>query len=198
MNYLDKGKLGTYWANTSSNSLVEKLIREGDPDVKITMEDLLQGRTFYTEIDEQIVFDQLDYRMGAVWSMLLASGYLKIESYEMEAVSGKAEYGLKLTNMEVRRMFEQMIEGWFKDYTRDYNIFVKALLLGDIEAMNTYMNRVALATFSSFDTGKKPSEETEPERFYHGFVLGLMVDLADSYVITSNRESGFGRYDIVL
>ena len=198
LNYLDKGKLGTYWANTSSNSLVEKLIREGDPDVKITMEDLLQGRTFYTEIDEQIVFDQLDYRMGAVWSMLLASGYLKIESYEMEAVSGKAEYGLKLTNMEVRRMFEQMIEGWFKDYTRDYNIFVKALLLGDIEAMNTYMNRVALATFSSFDTGKKPSEETEPERFYHGFVLGLMVDLADSYVITSNRESGFGRYDIVL
>lgn len=198
LNYLDKGRLGTYWANTSSNSLVGKLIREGDPDVKITMEDLLQGKTFCTEIDEQIVFDQLDYKMGAVWSMLLAGGYLKVESYEIDAASGKAQYDLKLTNMEVRRMFEQMIEGWFKEYTGDYNIFIKALLLGDIDAMNTYMNRVALATFSSFDGGKKLSEGAEPERFYHGFVLGLMVDLAECYVITSNRESGFGRYDIMM
>ena len=198
LNYLDKGRLGTYWANTSSNSLVGKLIREGDPDVKMTMEDLLQGKIFYTEIDEQIVFDQLDYKIGAVWSMLLASGYLKVESYDMDAVTGKARYGLKLTNMEVRRMFEQMIEGWFKEYTGDYNIFIKALLLGDIDAMNTYMNRVALATFSCFDAGNKPSKDAEPERFYHGFVLGLMVDLADRYIITSNRESGFGRYDILL
>lgn len=150
------------------------------------------------------MFDQLDYKMGAVWSMLLASGYLKVESYEIDAASGKAQYGLKLTNMEARRMFEQMIDGWFKEYTGDYNIFIKALLLGDIDAMNTYMNRVALATFSSFDTGKKPSEEAEPERFYHGFVLGLMVDLADCYVITSNREERkascacLGRYDIML
>lgn len=198
LNYLDKGSLSTYWANTSSNSLVGKLIREGNPDVKMTMEDLLQGKIFCTEIDEQIVFDQLDYKIGAVWSMLLASGYLKVESYEIDAATGKARYGLKLTNMEVRRMFEQMIEGWFKEYTGDYNVFIKALLLGDIDAMNTYMNRVALATFSCFDAGKKPSEEAEPERFYHGFVLGLMVDLADRYAITSNRESGFGRYDILL
>ena len=198
LNYLDKGRLGTYWANTSSNSLAGKLIREGNPEIKITMEDLLQGKTFCTEIDEQIVFDQLDYKKGAVWSMLLASGYLKVESYEIDAASGKARYSLKLTNMEVRRMFEQMIEGWFMEYTSDYNTFVKALLLGDIDAMNTYMNRVALATFSCFDAGKNPSKEAEPERFYHGFVLGLMVDLADCYVITSNRESGFGRYDIML
>ncbi len=197
LNYLKTGSLGTYWANTSSNNLVGKLIREGGPDVKITMEDLLRGRTFCTEIDEQIVFEQLDYKMGAVWSMLLASGYLKVESYEIDAASGKALYGLKLTNMEVRRMFEQMIEGWFREYTGDYNVFIKALLLGDVDAMNIYMNRVALATFSSFDGGKK-SSENEPERFYHGFVLGLMVDLADCYAITSNRESGFGRYDIML
>lgn len=198
INYLDKGRIGIYWANTSSNSLIGKLVREGIPEVKITMEDLLQGGTFYTEIDEQIVFNQLDYRLGAVWSLLLASGYLKVESYEIEEDSAKERYGLRLTNREVRRMFEQMIEGWFKEYTRDYNTFIKALLLGDIDAMNTYMNRVALATFSFFDAGRKPSEEAEPERFYHGFVLGLMVDLADSYVITSNRESGFGRYDIML
>ena len=95
-------------------------------------------------------------------------------------------------------MFERMIEGWFRDYTPHYNTFIKALLLGDLDAMNLYMNRVALATFSSFDAGVKPSEEAEPEKFYHGFVLGLMVDLADQYIITSNRESGFGRYDIQM
>ncbi len=198
LNYLKTGELAAYWANTSSNSLVGKLIREGSPDVKMTMEHLLQGGTFYTEIDEQIVFDQLDYSQSAIWSLLLASGYLKVESCEMSPDSERWEYGLKLTNGEVRLMFKKVIDGWFRDYTPHYNTFIKALLLGDIEAMNLYMNRVALATFSNFDAGEKPSKETEPERFYHGFALGLMVDLADRYIITSNRESGFGRYDILL
>ena len=197
LNYLKTGKFAAYWANTSSNSLVGKLIREGSPDVKMTMELLLEGRTFHTEIDEQIVFSQLDYSQSAVWSLLLTSGYLRVESCEMLS-GGRWEYGLKLTNLEVKLMFERMIDGWFRDYTPHYNTFIKALLLGDVDAMNLYMNRVALATFSSFDAGVKPSEEMEPERFYHGFVLGLMVDLADSYIITSNRESGFGRYDVVL
>ena len=79
-----------------------------------------------------------------------------------------------------------------------YNDFIKALLADDKKAMNTYMNRVAFTTFSYFDTGKHPSKESEPERFYHGFILGLMVDLAERYSITSNRESGFGRYDVLL
>ena len=197
LNYLKTGKFAAYWANTSSNSLVGKLIREGSPDVKMTMELLLEGGIFYTEIDEQIVFDQLDYSMSAVWSLLLASGYLRVESHEMLS-GGRWRYGLKLTNREVQLMFERMIEGWFRDYTPHYNTFIKALLLGDIDAMNLYMNRVALATFSSFDAGVKPSEEAEPEKFYHGFALGLMVDLADRYIITSNRESGFGRYDIQM
>lgn len=75
---------------------------------------------------------------------------------------------------------------------------MKALLAGDLEAMNEYMNRVSGETFSFFDTGKRASGKSEPERFYHGFVLGLMVELEDRYVVTSNRESGFGRYDIML
>ena len=91
-----------------------------------------------------------------------------------------------------------MIEGWFKNYAPAYNDFIKALLLGDIDAMNDYMNQVAAETFSNFDTGKKPSVKSQPERFYHGFVLGLMVDLRDRYSVTSNRESGFGRYDVML
>ena len=211
LNYLKTGNLGTYWANTSSNSLVGKLIREGDPDVKITMEDLLQGRTFCTEIDEQIVFDQLDYRMSAVWSMLLASGYLRADSVVFDAESGRQEYNLSLTNREVRSMFEEMIRGWFRDYTPAYNGFVNALLKGNLREMNRYMNRVALSTFSFFDSGNRPSEAKEPERFYnrieetillskfyHGFVLGLLVDLKGQYTVTSNRESGFGRYDVLL
>ena len=195
INFLDKKKFSTYWANTSSNSLVGKLIREGSRDVKVAMEDLLNGGILHTRIDEQIVFSQLDYNEYAIWSLLLASGYLKVEDYTLE--EGIEEYDLKLTNKEVRLMFRSMIEGWFRQYSPAYNDFIKALLLHDKKAMNYYMNKVALATFSSFDTGNKPSE-AEPERFYHGFVLGLMVDLADRYVITSNRESGFGRYDVML
>lgn len=95
-------------------------------------------------------------------------------------------------------MFQNMIEGWFKTYIPAYNDFVKTLLEGDIEAMNDYMNDIALETFRSFDTGVRASNRSQPERFYHGFVLGLMVDFSDRYTIISNRESGFGRYDIML
>ena len=198
LNFLDKKKFTTYWANTSSNSLAGKLIREGEPEIKMIMEDLLRGGTYHTVLDEQIVFNQLDYRASAVWSLLLASGYLKAEHVETNMRNARTEYDLTLTNLEVRMMFEQMIEDWFKEYTPAYSIFLKALLAGDLDAMNEYMNRVAFATFSSFDTGRKSSEKSEPERFYHGFVLGLVVDLADRYLITSNRESGFGRYDVML
>lgn len=196
INYLDKRELTTYWANTSSNGLVGKLIREGSEDVKVIMEDLLEGRNLHTQIDEQIIFNQLDYDNSAIWSLLLASGYLKVEQYGL--VKGRGEYELALTNREVRLMFENMIRGWFVKATPAYNKFIEALLRGDMKEMNAYMNRVALATFSYFDTGNKLSEYTEPERFYHGFVLGLIVELSDRYVITSNRESGFGRYDVML
>lgn len=198
LNYLKTGKLATYWANTSANSLAGKLIREGNPDVKMIMEDLLQGKTYHTVIDEQIVFSQLDYRESAVWSLLLATGYLRAEQVTFNERTGKTEYDLALTNREVRLMFEHMIDDWFMEYTPAYNGFVKALLKGNLWEMNHYMNRVALETFSFFDSGNKPSEKTEPERFYHGFVLGLLVDLRGRYTVTSNRESGFGRYDILL
>ena len=197
INYLDKKQLGTYWANTSSNSLAGKLIKEGSPDVKMVMEELLKGGIFHTIIDEQIVFNQLNRRKGAVWSLFLASGYLKVEHFEINEKSGKPEYDLKLTNMEVRLMFEQMIDDWFAECASHYNNFIKALLAGDVKAMNSYMNKVALATFSYFDTGKAPSE-SEPDKFYHGFVLGLMVELSERYSVISNRESGFGRYDVML
>ncbi len=109
----------------------------------------------------------------------------------------KEEYQLELTNFEVKMMFRSLIRKWFAGTSCGYNDFIKAFLSDDVRAMNAYMNKIAMHTFSYFDTGKNPSEE-EPERFYHGFVLGLMVELTDRYVLTSNRESGFGRYDVML
>ena len=197
VNYLDKKRLMTYWANTSSNSLAEKLIREGSAGVKENFEELLKGKALRLQLDEQVAFNQLATKHNAVWSLLLACGYLKIENYVLEESSGKTWYTLSLTNKEVRIMFETMIKDWFYNSGESYNYFIEAMLRGDLEAMNAYINRVAMATFSYFDTGNSPSAEA-PERFYHGFVLGLIVELAGRYRILSNRESGFGRYDVML
>ena len=198
INFLDTGKLQTFWANSSSNQMADELIRRSSKGIKENFETLLGGGTIQTQIDEQIIYDQLTERESAIWSLFLASGYLKAEKTEWQKDTGQTVYFLSLTNLEVRIMFENMIRGWFADYDSGYNDFVKALLLDDIKAMNLYMNRVALATFSFFDTGRRPSAEKEPERFYHGFVLGLIVELEDRYMISSNRESGFGRYDVIL
>ena len=196
-NYLDKKRLGTYWANTSSNGLISNLIRHGDINIKETMEDLLAGKSLHAEIDEEIIFSQLDARKDAIWSLMLASGYLKVLHSEFTA-DGHFRYELGVTNFETQIMFRDMIRGWFDGRDSHYNDFIKAMLQNDKKAMNHYMNKVALQTFSYFDAGNKPSHEMEPEKFYHGFVLGLMVELKDKYHITSNRESGFGRYDIML
>lgn len=200
LNFLDKGKIGTYWTNTSSNSLVGKLIREGNADIKSDFEELLKGKSILCPIDEQIVYNQLDDNEEAIFSLLLASGYLKVIKYEdLEKIPANRDplYELALTNHEVNRMFLHMVRSWFDREKRSYNEFVKALLAGDKKAMNFYVNRIALQIFSYFDTGRSPSNEA-PERFYHGFVLGLIVDLAEDYVVTSNRESGFGRYDVII
>ena len=151
-----------------------------------------------TKTYSEVIFEQLGRKRGAIWSLLLASGYLKTTRHEMDRRTGKREYFLKITNHESMLMFEEMIESWFAEEDSAYGNFKEALLAGDLDYMNQFMNQVALQSFSSFDSGTKPSENLEPERFYHGFVLGLIVDLAGKYHITSNRESGFGRYDVVM
>lgn len=200
LNYLDKKNVGAYWANSSSNHLVGKLLREGNKNIKQEFEMLLQGKSIEAEIDEQIIYEQLDYDEHAIWSLLLASGYLKVRNVENRASDFEGwnlVYELEITNFEVKIMFRSMVRRWFGNVSSAYNDFIKALLTGDLRAMNTYMNEVAMAIFSYFDTGKNPAR-TEPERFYHGFVLGLLVELSDRYILTSNRESGFGRYDVML
>ncbi len=200
INYLDSRKFTTYWADTSANSLINKLVREANAEIKEQFETLLDGGIIKTDIDEQLVYSQLDGSAETLWSLMLASGYLRVNKYtgySEGVVESRQEYELALTNHEVRIMFEKMIKGWFRTAS-GYGEFVKALLYGDIDAMNEYMNRVSESIFSSFDTAAGNSDRTEPERFYHGFVLGLIVELKDRYVITSNRESGFGRYDVML
>lgn len=196
--YLDSKILKTYWAQTSSNSLVGKLLREGSSETKKDLEDLIEGKAIIKRIDEQIVFNYLDKDENAVWSFLLASGYLKSENVDYRGETREPYHTLRITNIETKATIENLMKGWFAANISDYNSFVKYLLEGDIEAMNHYMNNIALQTFSLFDVAGKPSEYLEPERFYHGFVLGLMVDRREDYVIKSNRESGFGRYDVVM
>ena len=194
INYLDKKQFNVYWANTSGNALISSLLKGANPDIKSEFEELLRGNSVHKVMDEQIVYNQLMQDENAIWSILLASGYLKLEHV---VIYGYTEGDLSLTNGEVKLMFENMVSGWFRVRQYEYNSFLKALLKGDKKAMNAYMNKIALETISYFDAGSHPSQ-AEPERFYHGFVLGMMVDLRERYTITSNRESGFGRYDIVL
>lgn len=197
-NYLKEKKLRAYWAATSSNGLVSRLIRTASVDAKEKMEDLLKGQEIVVNFDEQIVYNQLDQDENAIWSLLLASGYLKADHVEYRGMLNKPWYHLTITNLETESMFENMFAGWFKNQDANYNDFVKAMLKGSLKEMNIYMNDVALTTFSSFDTGRRPSGKTQPERFYHGFVLGLLADLRERYQIRSNRESGYGRYDVML
>ncbi len=196
-----KGRYETYWANTSSNRLVNSLIQRGNSEIKKTMEALLRGNSFLANLDEQIMLNQLVGSTDAVWSLLLATGYLKVLNVRAEKPDddGMMQYTLALTNLEVKKLFHKMIKGWFGDNAQlPYNDFIKALILDDVDSMNEFMNRIALCSFSNFDTAKGVSGNDAPERFYHGFVLGLMVELAGRFRIMSNRESGFGRYDIML
>ncbi len=197
-NYLDKKELRPYWVSTSSNGLVNKLLQTASGEMKTMLESLLEGNRITVNLDEQLAFNQLGQNENAVWSLLLAGGYLKAEHVEYRGITREPWYTLSVTNLETISMFSNMFKGWFERSLSNYNGFLKALLKDDVEAMNYYMNKVAMATFSYFDVGGGRVEDSEPERFYHGFVLGLMADQADVYEIRSNRESGFGRYDVMM
>ena len=198
INFLkERGRFDAYWANTSANRLISNLLQSGSASLKKQFECLLQGRSIGAEIDHQVVFHDMTGNTNAIWSLFVASGYLTGERVQT-GEAGLLVYNLRITNYETRHMFAGMVSRWFKSGGDSYSDFLEALLHDDVEAMEDFLNDVSLRTFSFFDVGKLPGQRQEPERFYHGFVLGLMVDLRDRYVITSNRESGFGRYDIML
>jgi len=198
--FLDVKKLDVYWANTSSNGLVGKLLQTADPDIKNLFEGLMKGEVIRVPVDEQIIFNQLDTNPAAIWSLLLASGYLKVvhtTSFreENEYLTEKI-YTLELTNHEVYLMFNEMVRLWFAK-ARGLSGFTGAMLQGNIKDMTRYLNKILCETISYFDGGKKPGDE-EPEKFYHGLVLGLLAENTCDYVVKSNRESGYGRYDVVM
>ena len=199
-NFLNTGKYETWWANTSGNGLIGKLLRTGEPEIKSQFEILLKGGNVTVPVDEQIIYNQLDTNPDAVWSLLLATGYLRIvhAMTEKEAADQDSErlYTLTLTNLEVRRMFSKMVQNWFAQ-TGGLSRFAKAMLQGDVETMEERLQDIMLTAMSSFDGGKNPSIKM-PENFYHGLVLGLLAENSRDYVITSNRESGYGRYDVVM
>lgn len=193
IHYLSNGECKPYWANTSSNKLASILMAESKPDLKEDFELLMAGEPIWVKIDEETTFGELRGKSAAVHSLLLASGYYKILS-----VREDGKYQLALTNREAYISFERVIQGWFDEAEYDYNEFVRNLLAGDIKEMNAYMNQIAMTVISSFDSGGKPSVFSAPEKFYHGLVLGLLVDLRDNYEVKSNRESGFGRCDVMM
>ncbi len=188
VNYLSKRELRSYWVNTSDNELAGNLVRQGTREVKASFETLLQGGSIVSPVTDALVFKDLDLDQSALWSLLLASGYLRTVSQVSEK-----EWELALTNREVKEEFEKLISRWFVTRDSSYNYFIEAMLARDVEAMNWSMNQLTRDVFSFFDTNS-----SNPEKFYHGFVLGLLVSLKNRYIITSNRESGLGRYDVVL
>ena len=193
--YLEEKVLVPYWMNTSDNALVADLVRRGDTQLKQDFEDLLDGRSTTHKIDDQLVFSDLEADTDAVWSLLLSSGYITpVNDKDKEPLDPKE---LRLTNKEVFIGFDSVIERWFGRSRQDYNGFIKAILTGDERFATRYLQEVTLSCMSYFD-GATRSAQSEPERFYHGLVLGLLASLRGHYTVESNRESGWGRYDIML
>ena len=199
INFLSYGELDSYWVDTSSNSLISHLFQKGSKERKLQLERLLQTNEIETTLNKHIHFRRLEQEDATVWSLLLASGYVKAVSMQHIKENGMLGYEAKLaiTNKETKLMFATMVHEWFDEARSDYNDFTKALLRGDVEEMQAYFERVTQSVFSSFDCGTDVSQAAL-ERFFHGFVLGLIVDLKNRYDIKSNRESGLGRYDVML
>lgn len=194
--FLDSGEVDSYWANSSTNALVDKLVRTSGPRFKEDFETLLSGGAVRRRVDERVDFRRLESSPDAVWSLLLATGYLRAE--RLPGAGGRRQMDLSLTNEEVRETFDVMVCDWFQDGYESYGDFCRSLLAGDLESVNHYLGEICRACMSSFDAGTGPSQRGTPERFYHGLVLGLLVELRGRYCVQSNRESGLGRYDVVL
>ena len=193
--YLERRKIDTYWMNTSDNALAADLVRRGSNSLKTDFELLIKGETISKTINEQVVFSDLDADSDAVWSLLVASGYLTLA--KVHTTDSRSPKKLKITNKEVMLGFDDQINRWFGRVREDYNGFVSSILAANTEDATDYLNDITLASMSSFD-GATKTAESEPERFYHGLVLGLLVSLRGRYTVESNRESGRGRCDVLL
>ena len=195
LNYLKNRREGfmPYWINSSSNDLIKRLLLKGDNSLKLELEDLIEGNSINKVIDDNIVMSEVEDSNENIWSFLTLSGYLK--AIKTENIEGRLNCELKIPNKEVHIFYENLIEKWFKETLNNqkYNTMLKALITKDVEVFEEIFGDFVMRNMSYFD----PSGE-EPEKVYHAFVLGMIVSLADKYEVKSNKESGYGRYDVML
>jgi hypothetical protein len=195
LNYIKNHEQGfmPYWINSSGNELIKRLLSRGTKETKECLEELIKGNTITKIVDDHIVMKEVDEDEENIWSFLTMSGYLK--PVKQELVRGKMKCELKIPNEEVHIFYENLIEKWFKESltSQNYNIMLKALITKDVEVFGGFFERFVLNNVSYFDVSG-----TEPEKVYHAFVLGMIVSLNNEYEVKSNKESGYGRYDVML
>jgi len=194
INFVDnKGKFQPYWLNTSDNAIIKELIENGTVDFKLDIEQLIAGNNIEKYVNENIVFDSVFSQSDVVWSFLLFSGYL---SFDKIYLKEELLYGsLRLPNLEVKSFYKVVIFEWLKNHIsmNNYSVMLNSLVSGDIQEFKNIFYDFVLKSFSAFDTSGK-----EPEKFYHAFVLGMLVSLSENYEVKSNKESGYGRYDVMI
>jgi hypothetical protein len=187
-NFLQQKKIQSYWINTSENELIKDILTKSPNTVKIELQTLIQGGGCAHAIEENIVFQDLNYNPVTIWSLFLACGYLKAKALNAH------EFFLEIPNEEIRSEYERIILAWFINKKGvQLSQILKYLVQGESEKFAMSFQEIILESFSVFDIGKSTAEN-----FYHAFVLGMIIALKDQYEITSNRESGLGRYDICL
>ncbi|GAA0741702.1 AAA family ATPase [Clostridium oceanicum] len=188
-----KDEFKAYWVNTSSNDLVKRLLAKGSVVLKRELEDLIEGKTIEKEIFENIVMGEIDNDSNTVWNFLLFTGYLKVVDKKTERARTYCK--LQIPNLEVKYLYESVVLGWFNEsVTREkFDLMLKSLVSGDIEFFEYLFSDFVMKSISYFDVSGE-----ESEKVYHSFVLGILVALSDNYEVKSNRESGFGRYDIMI
>ena len=196
LNFLDSYKEGLrpHWVNTSSNLLVKKLLTNSDSVVKKDLELLLTGQPIKKEVVVDTVFADVEKNSETLWSFLLFSGYLKVINQEITD-DDKLVCELMIPNKEVSFVYRKIISSWLTEnlQSNELDLLLKSMLVGDVDTFEEIFQEFVMNSMSSFD----PSG-TEPEKVYHAFVLGLLLQLSDRYQVRSNRESGYGRYDIML
>lgn len=191
LNYLTDRKLMPYWVNTSSNDLI-KLILKNSTTVKEKIEKLLKGEAIEVIVDQETIITGIEKNEDNIWGLLVGTGYLKIVG-TIDITEGR--YQVKIPNFEIKALFQNIIRSWFRDKVigNDLNSILKDLITLNFEEFEEKFKILVREMFSYMDVGIHTAEN-----FYHAFVLGMLVGLKDNYYVNSNRESGTGRYDIML